>query len=456
MTSISKTLLGFALLAVVGLGGYWYGTMQEIPTSIEESVALQGEVVFLSGDLLKKQDAHWVTVNLSDTVTEADELRTSAGARASMLFDDGSVLRLDEKTEVKIAEMNSQSIRIEMKDGGVYNRVSPDDVRVYAVEHEGVVATALGTAFYVEVEGEETLLHVVSHDVELSYHDKKETISEGKKVSVKKESTDLVEKEIEDNAFVAWNKEQEGYTDSVKETEEAEEEEETTTEDEDTEELDEEVEAVTPPVVATPKGIQVSVSNGKVYWNSSISLEKGVKVVWSKEGSPTYPTRSGDRYIYLSSSVQEGNSSLSAFDGTGTYYVRVCEYLGGSCGTYSNQVSLYLVKEESPSADAQDKVEKPVIQSGEVSSISIAGTGKNVSWTVNGNSTKGFKVVWSKNTSPTYPTRSGDKYHYFSSPDKRSDALTSFDGAGTYYVRVCEYLGGKCGVYSNQIQVNLE
>jgi len=33
--------------------------------------------------------------------------------------------------------------------------------------------------------------------------------------------------------------------------------------------------------------------------------------------------------------------------------------------------------------------------------------------------------------------------------------LETFDGEGVYYARVCEYLGGKCGVYSNQIKVDL-
>ncbi|MBU0531726.1 FecR family protein [Patescibacteria group bacterium] len=88
-------------------------------------------------------------------------------------------------------------------------------------------------------------------------------------------------------------------------------------------------------------------------------------------------------------------------------------------------------------------------------SISLWGSGETVQWSVEGYSAKGFKVVWSKNSSPTYPTRSGDKYQYLSSPDTSSTTLTAFEGEGTYYVRVCEYLGGKCGVYSNQITVEL-
>ncbi|MCK9439152.1 MAG: Kazal-type serine protease inhibitor family protein [Patescibacteria group bacterium] len=90
-----------------------------------------------------------------------------------------------------------------------------------------------------------------------------------------------------------------------------------------------------------------------------------------------------------------------------------------------------------------------------VESIALKADGSKIYWTTNGYSDQGFKVVWSKNEGPTYPLRSGDKYHYFTDANKSSDTLEAFSGAGNYYVRVCEYLGGKCGVYSNQIKVTL-
>lgn len=90
-----------------------------------------------------------------------------------------------------------------------------------------------------------------------------------------------------------------------------------------------------------------------------------------------------------------------------------------------------------------------------VTSIKLEGTGSEIEWVTSGYSPFGFKVVWSKNSGPTYPLRSGDKYNYYSDSNKNSDTLTAFSGDGIYYVRVCEYLGGKCGVYSNQISVIL-
>lgn len=81
--------------------------------------------------------------------------------------------------------------------------------------------------------------------------------------------------------------------------------------------------------------------------------------------------------------------------------------------------------------------------------------GNTVKWSTVGYSKEGFKIVWSKNPNPTYPTRNSDKYLYTSDTSASSATLDAFDGTGTYYARVCEYLGGSCGTYSNEITLSL-
>ena len=91
-----------------------------------------------------------------------------------------------------------------------------------------------------------------------------------------------------------------------------------------------------------------------------------------------------------------------------------------------------------------------------VTSITLSGhEGGKVTWVTRGTSPSGYKVVWSRSQSPTYPTRSSDRYQYFSDPKVDSTTLKAFDGAGRYFVRVCEYANGKCGVYSNEIVLEL-
>ncbi len=201
---------------------------------------------------------------------------------------------------------------------------------------------------------------------------------------------------------------------------------------------------------AAVRSITMSVvdsSNGKVKWSVDGVSNQGFKVVWSKNENPTYPLREGDKYNYYSDK-NVTSDVVTPFKGAGTYYVRVCEYLGGKCGVYSNQVKVTLSSEEK-------ETKKEEVKQGKVTKIELAGNSSNIKWNTYGYSASGFKVVWSKNENPTYPTREGDQYHYLSNPGVISDFITPFAGNGTYYVRVCEYLGGACGVYSNQITVQL-
>lgn len=193
------------------------------------------------------------------------------------------------------------------------------------------------------------------------------------------------------------------------------------------------------------ESITLSVVAGKekVAWDVDGKSVKGFKVVWSKESGPEYPTRDGDKEV-LAISTRDGSKNLDAFDGTGTYYVRVCEYLGSSkCGMYSNEVTLTLTSED----DDEDTVTEITLTADEENG--------EVTWESDGVAEDGFKVVWSKESGPTYPTRDSDEYEHLTSSDADSAELDAFDGTGTYYVRVCNYLDGACGVYSNEVTLAL-
>ncbi|HOZ53509.1 MAG TPA: SH3 domain-containing protein [bacterium] len=79
-------------------------------------------------------------------------------------------------------------------------------------------------------------------------------------------------------------------------------------------------------------------------------------------------------------------------------------------------------------------------------------SGVKLDWQTNFISSMGFKVVVSEKENPVYP---GNDYHYFSDKNVKSD-VWKVSTPGTYYFRVCEYLGGKCGAYSNNEIVIVE
>jgi hypothetical protein len=189
-------------------------------------------------------------------------------------------------------------------------------------------------------------------------------------------------------------------------------------------------------------------SDNAIKWIVTGKSAQGFKVVWSKNTHPVYPNRDGDQYHYYSDPIT-ANDTLEAFNGSGTYYVRVCEYLGGACGVYSNELTISLISEKTE--QNKDKT----VNSAELTAIDLQGETNKIHWSANGSSAQGFKVVWSKNENPVYPNRDGDTYHYLSDPKANNDFITPFAGNGDYFVRVCEYLGGACGVYSNQIKVTM-
>jgi len=180
--------------------------------------------------------------------------------------------------------------------------------------------------------------------------------------------------------------------------------------------------------------LSTRVDGNKVYlsWSANgFTSTNGYKVVMSEKINPIYP---GNEYHYLSDSSAKSDEWEIAKNGT--YYFRVCEYLGGKCGVYSSNEKVVI------SSGANN--DGSISLSGEVNGDSV-----NLNWSLKEmTSSMGFKVVVSKSENPVYP---GNEYHYFSDKNIRNDKWSDLS-AGTYYFRVCEYLGGKCGVYSNNFQ----
>jgi len=410
------------------------------------------EVSLVSGNVEKSSTTgSWVELKNSESIKQGDLVRINGVGKAVITLDDGSAIRLSDNSRIKLASLDPKNIQIINEKGEIYTRVVKAD-RPFIVKVDDESYKAMGTAYKtVNLDKEkgvfvyESKVQAVVQNIEIAAGKKyyKNNTVNG---SLAGKVTDISTDEVSKDTFVQWNKEQDLKSDEFKkymgvlETK-------TTTKETTAVTVKTETPAVTvaePKETApTPEPVAAKItltasanaSGVELHWTASgISTANGFKIVKSTSENPVYP---GDSYIYLSSSTSN-NYSWNITDGV-TYYFRVCQYTGDGCGTYSNNV----------------KVKAPHVEEGTVTSLVLSGTGKNVNWTVAGYSDLGFKVVWSKTAAPTYPTRATDTYHYLSSPATRSDELTTFDGAGTYHVRVCEYLGGSCGVYSNEITVTL-
>ncbi len=173
--------------------------------------------------------------------------------------------------------------------------------------------------------------------------------------------------------------------------------------------------------------------NVNIYWTAIGSFPNGFKVVWSDTTSePIYPGNS-NQYI---NSPTASYAQVSGITG-GKVTFRVCRFDGNQCDFYSDPYTFTLTSTPVPEA-------AKYIQ---ITNITNDGTGRaDVVWSAVGYFPKGFKVVWSADTKkPVFP---GNDYVYLSSPTARIADVTG-DAGRKYYFRVCEYLGDKCGVYSN-------
>lgn len=185
--------------------------------------------------------------------------------------------------------------------------------------------------------------------------------------------------------------------------------------------------------------LNAETADGKVIlrWDvNGLDAPDGFKLVVAEHSGPVYP---GNDYQYLSDPAARSHVWTGLEPGK-KYYFRACQYLSGKCGVYSNEVVLTLGGQ-------------PVVSSQSTISLTgnVSGGEANLQWSLTGfESALGFKVVSSASPNPVYP---GNDYHYLSDKSVRSDSWDGMKSGQTYHFRVCQYLGGKCGIYSNDLTV---
>ena len=451
-----KGAMAFTFLAVAGATAFGLNYLnndskqsQDTPKDQKLGVA----VAYYEGDLEKgNSEGGWNDANDEVVINEGDSLRVAGEGRAVLNFDDGSSIRLNSDSAVSFLSLDPQNIVVANDSGDVYARVINLD-REFSVTSGDITYQSLGTAYNTvnksDLKGVEVYHSKVSVKVK---GEEKVKVEEGNKYYFKSKNADEQEKVValssdvaEKNEFIKWNKEldQKDYSGDLgffKETTKVE-----TQEQPKQEEPKQETKTSTSPAPApapttggsiTITSVNPTTGAFKVFWSTaSLDASQGFKVVFNKTGNPTYGVDTA-HYLGAGSTPHVVRGLAS-----GTYYVRVCRYTGSGCDTYSNQVSVN------------------VTGATPISSISLSAAGGTaVSWNTNGGTaSEGFKLVWSKNSGATYPTRTGDFAGFYEANKTYGDiSWGGNDGPGTYFVRVCEYKDGQgCVLYSNEITVAL-
>ncbi len=518
----------FLVAIVLALGAILlFNKSKNTPTEIrQKSTEIGANLTYFEGNVEYFDGGSWKPATDEIDLYSNYGVRTASDSKIIVTLDDGSVLRLDENSELALTSLNPDHIVITNVTGSLYSRVVKAE-REFEVLVDEYNLKSLGTAYKTINNDDIKAVEVYHSEVEIKGMDSAQNIlvAQGNKFYLynaqnPEEVGKLIEvnpEEIKQDEFVMWNKEQDEVVNDFKSqmgvlfdlippsltVTEPTDGSKTTNESilikgntengakvlvngleavntngsfeysfalnlgangVKVESIDqagnktivnmtitreEKAPTTTPKPTNPPTTSKITLYGTKVdggisfTWNvQNVSTPNGFKLVKSESANPVYP---GNDYQYLSDASARSHT-WSIKDGK-TYHFRVCQYIDGKCGVYSNDITV--TAPIGPTATPKPTQEP-------VTSISLSSTGgTGVNWSVVGYSDAGFKLVWSKTSNPTYPTRATDKYDYLSSPSARSGIIDAFDGAGIYFVRVCEYVGGVCGVYSNQIQVNL-
>jgi hypothetical protein len=455
VTSVILALLAL-IVAVIFLDSFLRRRSQTtsfLPSSqSKQSLNLSGVISYLKGDVFTLKNGRRVELKVDDLLKEGDQVETGTASRAVVVLDDGSVIRLNEKTTLSLNSLVPQEIEIENRSGSVYSRVKKDKENKFIVKAGAILVESMGTAFSVDHEEEEKVaVMVFESQVKVKKETKESVINEGYKWQEEK-TEKFSSEEVEKNEFLKWNFDE----DKV---------------------IKEEIKLAkvptptpTPKPTATPKPTSTpkpqptatpkkeepapvsaiilegiaSMEGIVLEWTlKGIEAPNGFKVIKGTSTNPSYP---GDTAVYQSANVRRHVWDLT--DGK-TYHFRVCKFENGACQVYSNDVAVTAPRL------SEEKEEEKEGSDGKLTKITVSvqkieGHAAKVTWTTEGGSPAGFKVVWSPNSGPVYPPRSGDEWQYHGGGTRESSIIDGL--SGVYYFRVCEYSGG-CKLYSNQVSV---
>ncbi|MFN7135045.1 MAG: FecR domain-containing protein, partial [Myxococcales bacterium] len=129
--------------------------------------AAAGKVTFLSGSVERvPKDGAPVALALDGEVEQGDTIRTGPDSRVQLALVDGSVLRLNERSVLRLdrieqrAGEKSWQVKLQMALGAVWARVAPRESEAprFEIGSDRVVAGVRGTQFIVQADEAHTVV----------------------------------------------------------------------------------------------------------------------------------------------------------------------------------------------------------------------------------------------------------------------------------------------------------
>lgn len=475
-----------------------------------EPETAKAKVEYLNGQLQIKIQDNWQDLKVNDFFEPGAQIKTNDNSKATIVLPEGSLVRLDQNTQLNLIDFGQADIVIEQACGTAFYRVNESSPAIFRVINKQVELTALGTGFNVNIDNSKVNLIVTESRVKAKIYETEQkdnilsmrTIDEGYYAIIDPglENEKMIESdeknlaELLNHEWLMWNKEQDEaqnfYLGVFAKSIEL--------------QLSEpqETEFETDQDTLTIKG--TTDSQAQIYINSQeidndngefsteIELDSGdnqIEILVQKEKNKNKKTlyvkstKQVDGSIELTAEIDQNNVNLTwqVADTEALYGFRTIKSTAADpvfpdntyhkignntyqdswtdleSGTYHFRVCLYENQGCTLySNDVKATIEAPTVTVSDDAQIALSSQPQNqnvnLSWsTKNIEGFDNFQILINTATDPSYPACSS----HVLDANARSDTWQGLD-PGTYYFRVCAFADNKCILYSNNSFVTIE
>lgn len=347
-------LVGVLLIGTIG-GGIFLASRftpqfsENAPTTqttpAPTQVVASAKVASLEGTARSVLHGAPIQLTKDQSIPEGSLIETEEDAKVLLVFEGGSILRIGPASRVTLTSLAPRAPVITQETGATYAYVESTTLDTFTVDSGDVTIDTPGAAFSVERD-EVVLVNVFQNKVKVTEEDMELEVAEGQRfIQGNDAGTPFDISQFATDNFLQWSIEEElnrievgisssevvaPSTEAYKTALEA---------------LDvEKKEAIKTAYQASKEGTLTKITlTGQKTADGAVSLtwtpdglaQEGYKVIWSTTPKAEYPgeKRTSEPILgYLRTLVPMANGQ--------TWYYRVCEWTGTTCGVYSNEISL--------------------------------------------------------------------------------------------------------------------
>jgi len=134
-------IMAIAIIAITGAALYFSNVALKKPTAV---------LYLEQGAVSVNEGKGWATASNQMQLYEGYSVKTSANGKATIVFSDATISRLEPGTEVKIQSLQSGQVSLAQASGKTWNKVEDiSGIKSYKVTTPNAVALVKGTAFQI-------------------------------------------------------------------------------------------------------------------------------------------------------------------------------------------------------------------------------------------------------------------------------------------------------------------